>query len=92
MDLYLPVWLPLTVVYPNKNDGADGGGGRQASIYLSDFQVFVLRLPYAEQVVMIIIVVAMQVNKTTTGGETHNQADFPSSYSDCCHGSVPRPS
>jgi hypothetical protein len=71
-----------------------GGQGEKdwASIYLSDFQVFVLRLcPYSEEVVMIIILVAMQVNKTTTGGETHNQADAPSSYSDCCQGSMPRP-
>lgn len=46
----------------------------RASIYLSDFQVFVLRLcPYSEEVVMIIILVAMQVNKTTTEGETHKQ-------------------
>jgi hypothetical protein len=63
-----------------------GGQGEKdkASIYLSDFQVFVLRLcPYSEEVVMIIILVAMQVNKTTTGGETHKQADFPSSCSDC---------
>lgn len=31
---------------------------------------------------MIIILVAMQVNKTTTEGETHKQTDLPSDCSD----------